>query len=196
MMIYIVRHGETQRNADGRIQGRRDIELNENGRRQAEAAAEALRGKSFQALITSPLSRAKQTGAILAQFAQIAEVREDARIVERDFGELDGARFTEDVRHRLYQEKVQGAESLEEVAARMAEAFDEYVQQYDGDILVVSHGAAITALLKRLDPQLQRMHVHLNNASFSLLEWKDGAFTVINYNLDAAYLNGGEDDDE
>lgn len=123
-------------------------------------------------------------------------MREDARIVERDFGELDGARFTEDVRHRLYQEKVQGAESLEEVAARMAEAFDEYVQQYDGDILVVSHGAAITALLKRLDPQLQRMHVHLNNASFSLLEWKDGAFTVINYNLDAAYLNGGEDDDE
>ena len=123
MMIYIVRHGETQWNADGRIQGRRDIELNENGRRQAEAAAEALRGKSFQALITSPLSRAKQTGAILAQFAQIAEVREDARIVERDFGELD-------------------------------------------------------------------------NASFSLLEWKDGAFTVINYNLDAAYLNGGEDDDE
>lgn len=108
MMIYIVRHGETQWNADGRIQGRRDIELNENGRRQAEAAAEALRGKSFQALITSPLSRAKQTGAILAQFAQIAEVREDARIVERDFGELDGARFTEDVRHRLYQEKVQG----------------------------------------------------------------------------------------
>ena len=145
MMIYIVRHGETQWNADGRIQGRRDIELNENGRRQAEAAAEALRGKSFQALITSPLSRAKQTGAILAQFAQIAEVREDARIVERDFGELDGARFTEDVRHRLYQEKVQGAESLEEVAARMAEAFDEYVQQYDGDILVVSHGAAQAA---------------------------------------------------
>ena len=63
MMIYIVRHGETQWNADGRIQGRRDIELNENGRRQAEAAAEALRGKSFQALITSPLSRAKKTHA-------------------------------------------------------------------------------------------------------------------------------------
>ena len=66
-----------------------------------------------------------------------------------------------------------------------------------GDILVVSHGAAITALLKRAGSRsLQRMHVHLNNASFSLLEWKDGAFTVINYNLDAAYLNGGEDDDE
>ena len=76
MMIYIVRHGETQWNADGRIQGRRDIELNENGRRQAEAAAEALRGKSFQALITSPLSRAKQTGAILAQFAQTSQAKQ------------------------------------------------------------------------------------------------------------------------
>ena len=196
MMIYIVRHGETQWNAEGRSQGRRDIELNENGRRQAEAAAEALRGKTFQALITSPLSRAKQTGAILAQYANIGEVREDARIVERDFGELDGARFTEDVRHRLYQEKVQGAESLEEVAERMYAAFREYVREYEGDILVVSHGAAITALLKRVDAHLQRMHVHLNNASFSLLEWKDGEFSVINYNLDAAYLNGGEDDDE
>lgn len=188
MMIYIVRHGETQWNAEGRIQGRRDIELNENGRRQAEAAAEALRGKTFQALITSPLSRAKQTGAILAQYANIGEVREDARIVERDFGELDGARFTEDVRHRLYQEKVQGAESLEEVAERMYAAFREYVREYEGDILVVSHGAAITALLKRVDAHLQRMHVHLNNASFSLLEWKDDEFSVINYNLDAAYL--------
>ena len=196
MMIYIVRHGETQWNAEGRIQGRRDIELNEDGRRQAEAAAEALRGKTFQALITSPLSRAKQTGAILAQHANIGEVREDARIVERDFGELDGARFTEDVRHRLYQEKVQGAESLEEVAERMYAAFREYVREYEGDILVVSHGAAITALLKRVDAHLQRMHVHLNNASFSLLEWKDDEFSVINYNLDAAYLNGGEDDDE
>ena len=196
MMIYIVRHGETQWNAEGRIQGRRDIELNENGRRQAEAAAEALRGKTFQALITSPLSRAKQTGAILAQYANIGEVREDARIVERDFGELDGARFTEDVRHRLYQEKVQGAESLEEVAERMYAAFREYVREYEGDILVVSHGAAITALLKRVDAHLQRMHVHLNNASFSLLEWKDGEFSVINYNLDAAYLNGGGDDEE
>ena len=196
MMIYIERHGETQWNAEGRIQGRRDIELNEDGRRQAEAAAEALRGKTFQALITSPLSRAKQTGAILAQYANIGEVREDARIVERDFGELDGARFTEDVRHRLYQEKVQGAESLEEVAERMYAAFREYVREYEGDILVVSHGAAITALLKRVDAHLQRMHVHLNNASFSLLEWKDGEFSVINYNLDAAYLNGGEDDDE
>ena len=196
MMIYIVRHGETQWNAEGRIQGRRDIELNEDRRRQAEAAAEALRGKTFQALITSPLSRAKQTGAILAQYANIGEVREDARIVERDFGELDGARFTEDVRHRLYQEKVQGAESLEEVAERMYAAFREYVREYEGDILVVSHGAAITALLKRVDAHLQRMHVHLNNASFSLLEWKDGEFSVINYNLDAAYLNGGEDDDE
>ena len=152
--------------------------------------------RTFQALITSPLSRAKQTGAILAQYANIGEVREDARIVERDFGELDGARFTEDVRHRLYQEKVQGAESLEEVAERMYAAFREYVRDYEGDILVVSHGAAITALLKRVDAHLQRMHVHLNNASFSLLEWKDGEFSVINYNLDAAYLNGGEDDDE
>ena len=155
---------------------------------------------SLAAAVNSELSTAvKNTLPITADANLEAALKKVSDKIDTDH--LNNNAFitssdTEDVRHRLYQEKVQGAESLEEVAARMAEAFDEYVQQYDGDILVVSHGAAITALLKRLDPQLQRMHVHLNNASFSLLEWKDGAFTVINYNLDAAYLNGGEDDDE
>ena len=53
-MIYIVRHGETQWNAEGRIQGRQDIELNEKGRQQMERAARELAGRRFQVVITSP----------------------------------------------------------------------------------------------------------------------------------------------
>ena len=60
-MIYIVRHGETQWNAEGRIQGRQDIELNEKGRQQMERAARELAGRRFQVMITSPLARAKES---------------------------------------------------------------------------------------------------------------------------------------
>ena len=195
-MIYIVRHGETQWNAQGRIQGRRDIELNDNGRRQAEKAGQELSGRSFSIMITSPLSRAKETGAILAKFAEVKEVREDERIIERDFGELDGAYFNEDVRHRLYQEKVQGAESLEDVGSRMLEAVKEYASEYEGDLLIVSHGSAITQLLKRIDPSLERVHIHLNNVSISLVEQAEGQLRVVDYNLDASYLNGADGEEE
>lgn len=195
-MIYIVRHGETQWNAQGRIQGRRDIELNDNGRRQAEKAGQELSGRSFRIMITSPLSRAKETGAILAKFAEVKEVREDERIIERDFGELDGAYFNEDVRHRLYHEKVQGAESLEDVGSRMLEAVKEYASEYEGDLLIVSHGSAITQLLKRIDPSLERVHIHLNNVSISLVEQAEGQLRVVDYNLDASYLNGADGEEE
>lgn len=195
-MIYIVRHGETQWNAQGRIQGRRDIELNDNGRRQAEKAGQELSGRSFRIMITSPLLRAKETGAILAKFAEVKEVREDERIIERDFGELDGAYFNEDVRHRLYQEKVQGAESLEDVGSRMLEAVKEYASEYEGDLLIVSHGSAITQLLKRIDPSLERVHIHLNNVSISLVEQAEGQLRVVDYNLDASYLNGADGEEE
>lgn len=195
-MIYIVRHGETQWNAEGRIQGRQDIELNEKGRQQMERAARELAGRRFQVMITSPLARAKESGAILAQSVEIGEVLEDERLIEREFGELDGARFSEDVRHRLYQEKVQGAESLEAVGERMFAAITAYVEAYEGDLLIVSHGSAITQLLKRIDPSLQPVHIHLNNASISLVERCDGALRVVDYNMDAAYLNGADGEDE
>ncbi len=195
-MIYIVRHGETQWNAQGRIQGRQDIALNDQGRRQIEHAANELQGRNFTAMITSPLARAKESGAILAQALSIGEVLEDARLIERDFGELDGAHFNEDVRHRLYQEKVQGAESLAEVGERMLAAVEDYARKYSGDVLIVSHGSAITQLLKRIDPLLQPVHIHLNNASISLVEASADQLRVVDYNLDAAYLNGDDGEEE
>ncbi len=195
-MIYIVRHGETDWNAEGRIQGRQDIELNDRGRRQIEDAAKELQGHSFEALITSPLSRAKESGMIFADFVDAKHVLVDPRLIERDFGELDGVHFTEDVRHRLYQEKVQGAESLEDVAVRMYAAVKEIADAYHGDVLIVSHGSAITQLLKKIDPALQKVHIHLNNACVSLIDQTHGELQVVDYNLNAAYLNGADGEDE
>lgn len=195
-MIYILRHGETQWNAEGRIHGQKDTAMNEDGRQQIEAAARELEGRTFQVMITSPLQRAKESGAILASTVHVDKVLVDDRLIEREFGELDGARFTDDVRHRLYQEKVQGAENLDSVGDRMYEAINEIADTYTGDVLIISHGSAITQLLKRIDPSLEKVHIHLNNASVSLVDKKDGKLYVVDYNLNPEYLNGADGEDE
>ena len=83
-MIYIVRHGETQWNAEGRIQGRQDIELNEKGRQQMERAAGGTGRPPISGDDHVPLARAKESGAFLAQSVEIGEVLEDERLIERE----------------------------------------------------------------------------------------------------------------
>ena len=65
-MIYIVRHGQTDWNVEGRNQGRTDIELNETGIKQAEEIAKKLEGKKFDMVFSSPLKRAYKTAQIIS----------------------------------------------------------------------------------------------------------------------------------
>ena len=66
--ICIVRHGETDWNAQGRLQGRTDIPLNENGKVQAMKCGEFLAQNNWDAVITSPLKRARETAEIIANY--------------------------------------------------------------------------------------------------------------------------------
>ncbi|MCL2461756.1 MAG: histidine phosphatase family protein, partial [Defluviitaleaceae bacterium] len=90
MKICIVRHGETDWNASGRLQGREDIPLNENGISQAERCGLALHGGKWRAVYTSPLKRARQTADIIAGILSITDVFEDTDLVERDYGKASG----------------------------------------------------------------------------------------------------------
>jgi alpha-ribazole phosphatase len=86
-MLIIVRHGRTRLNAEGRLQGRVDAELDELGRRQAEAIAAAVTRQvgEIAAIISSPLQRARQTAEAFGVTPQI-----DERWTELDYGVLDG----------------------------------------------------------------------------------------------------------
>lgn len=83
-MIYIVRHGETDWNKEGKLQGHTDTELNDTGRKQALILKDKLQNIHFDKVFVSPLKRTRQTAEIITKSPQII----DSRIIERNNGLL------------------------------------------------------------------------------------------------------------
>jgi 2,3-bisphosphoglycerate-dependent phosphoglycerate mutase len=142
--LLLARHGETDWNRELRIQGSSDIELNDLGRRQAQALAQELTDVDLDAIYSSDLARARQTAEAVAA-THALEVRFDRRLRERSFGSWEGltrediATFPEGSRH--------DGESDDEVRARVLEAIEEISRAHPGEqVLVVSHGGALNTL--------------------------------------------------
>jgi probable phosphoglycerate mutase len=155
--LVLIRHGETDWNAEGRYQGQSNVPLNANGLAQAEALAQRLRGMRFDAIYTSDLARAAQTAEVLAATTG-APIHRDRRLREIDQGEWEGlllaeiqARYAEAFeRRRLDPLATQppGGETVGQVRQRVLEAIREIGRTYPGgSVAVVSHGLAI-ALIK------------------------------------------------
>ena len=89
MILYIMRHGETEWNTKHWLQGRTDIPINENGRKVAELTREGLKDVVFDAAFTSPLLRAKETAQIVLEGRDV-ELIEEQRIIEMCFGDYEG----------------------------------------------------------------------------------------------------------
>lgn len=138
-MIYIVRHGQTNWNLEGRYQGRIDIELNEKGKEQAQEIKEKLKEIKFDKVFSSPLKRALETAKIITN----EPIEIDERIIERCNGKLEGklknecqnmVDFSDENEQRL------GIESLKQFRARISSFLDEIKEKYTGkDILIVTH---------------------------------------------------------
>lgn len=89
MHLFLIRHGETDWNSEGRIQGHTDTPLNARGILQAQQLAARLAGEQIDALYTSPLARARTTAEIIARQTGIAAIC-DERLKEKGIGELEG----------------------------------------------------------------------------------------------------------
>ncbi len=87
--FYFLRHGETDWNREGRYQGHADVPLNATGIAQAEAAGEALAGAEISRIVTSPLSRALKTAAVVAERLG-RPIHVERGLIERSFGSFDG----------------------------------------------------------------------------------------------------------
>lgn len=153
-MLYLVRHGQTSFNAEGRLQGQMDILLCEEGVRQSEELAERLatEGPRVRKLYCSTLKRAEQTALIIGRRLNLPPVSVSG-IEEIDFGCFQGHRFEECA--RLFPEKyadylIKGAESNayggetgRQVFERAREAIIKLPEAKEGCALVVCHGAVI-----------------------------------------------------
>ncbi|MFT4283770.1 MAG: histidine phosphatase family protein [Protaetiibacter sp.] len=176
--LYLVRHGETDWNAARRIQGRTDIPLNDAGRAQARQAAELLGRRRWDAVYASPLSRAHETAAIIADRLGVGGVTDVDALVERDYGAAEGMSFEQI--EALYPEGVRapGQETRAEVAARVVPALLALAERHPGErLVVVSHGGAIRSVLQTAEPGTQ--HPRITNASVHSFRVEDGALQLI-----------------
>lgn len=161
MRLYIIRHGETPWNVEGRLQGQTDIPLNENGIRLAKVTGEALKTVPFDFAISSPLKRARQTADLVLAGRDIP-VYEDARIEELSFGSWEGLgcrasnfeipseHFQDFYKDPFHFQPAADGETIEHLCARTRAFWEELVSRpewQDKTILIASHGCACRAIL-------------------------------------------------
>lgn len=189
--IVLLRHGRTEANATGLLQGRIDLPLDDFGAEQARRATELLAGATMgeiHTVVSSPLIRARQTAEGLGMPVEI-----DERFVEVDYGEFDGVPLT-DIPPATWSQwrsdasfRPPGGESLLDVGERVRAACEDLVLRArdEGTILVVSHVSPIkAAVLWALG--IDDGHVwrtHLDTASISLIDVDRGQPVLRGFNI-------------
>jgi len=179
--ILIVRHGQTPWNVERRIQGWRDIELNDNGRAQADALAKHLnhqyshQKQTIDAVYSSDLLRAKQTSQVVANaLALPLTLIEGVR--ERNYGVLEGIAFDRMHEHapdlaKVWAERhpdgvIPDGETLRQVHQRVTDSLHKVAAQHPGErVVVVTHGGAMDIIWRQamgIDLQTPRKAILLN----------------------------------
>lgn len=144
--LWLIRHGETQWSATGRHTGRTDVHLTDGGRRQAVELGRRLAGRSFALVLSSPLSRARET-CVIARLGSLMELDDDLR--EWDYGAYEG-RTTEDIRKEvpgwtIWTGDPPGGETAEQVGQRAARVM-ERAEAASGDVALFGHGHMLRIL--------------------------------------------------
>ena len=147
--LYVVRHGQTESSQRKAYSGRSDIALTEQGREQAHAAAAQLQDAGIDAVVTSPLIRARDTAHAIAE-ATGAPVRVDERLTEVDYGSFEGldrdeasarlGQVFDDWRADPFGSPVPGMEPLGDALARARAATADAIDRHDMPVIVGHQG--------------------------------------------------------
>ena len=188
--IYYIRHGETEWNADGRLQGTRDIPLNDLGRKQAAHAGNILadlfvrdgRDKSSLVFVASPLGRARSTMELVRGAMKLppADYALDDRLREIGYGQWEGSTLAEmQVRDPVLFTKRQtdkwtvsppGGESYVQVQARM----QDWYNSVRTDTVAVAHGGTARALMVALGLETPLSAADLTIEQGAVYVFRDG----------------------
>ncbi|MDR3076035.1 MAG: histidine phosphatase family protein [Synergistaceae bacterium] len=204
MRFFIIRHGETAWNTEGRFQGQRDTELNERGLEQSRRAAEYLAGHKFDAVASSPLKRALTLAEMIAGKCA-AKTEIIPAFTEINHGDWEG-RLSSEVKERwpqvletwhasphLVVMPGDGGESLRAVQLRAAAAAEKLAAEYSGDVCVAAHDAVIKALICHfLDAPLSSFwSFQIANCGLTIVEVTPGKPPRMSLMGDAHYLDEG-----
>lgn len=143
MKLYVIRHGRTNCNDEGKFNGKLDEDINETGINQALEAREKVKNLDIDLIICSPLLRTRHTCEIVN--ANNIPVIYDERIEERDCGTLTGKELGEfyytDYWNYYSDKKVEGLETISEIFERVRLFLEDIKERYgDKNILLVTHG--------------------------------------------------------
>ena len=188
--FILIRHGQTGWNRQGRFRGWGDIDLDDTGRRQAEAAARRVSRWEPTAIYSSPLKRALTTAQALADIAGLEVVPVDG-ITDMHFGVWQGMSIA-DVKERYPQQfdqwyhhperlEIPDGETLEDVRQRAVATIEELAARHEGEtIAVVTHRVVCRVLLCHL-LGLDNSHfwqIEQDTTAINLFEMEEGKTTV------------------
>ncbi|MCI8384454.1 MAG: histidine phosphatase family protein [Clostridia bacterium] len=163
MKLLLTRHGQTDWNVAGKIQGRTDIELNETGIKQAERTRDNLAKEKIDLIMTSPLKRARKTAEIIAGKRNIPIIVEE-EIMERYFGKFEGKTSLEfdfdEIWNYKLNKQYEDAESIKELFGRVKKFLEKIKTEYkDKTILIVTHGGVTVPIRATLEGIPEGMEV-------------------------------------
>lgn len=177
-LLYLVRHGETDWNKQRRIQGSTDIPLNETGREQARTTGRLLAGRDWDAVVSSPLSRAFETASIIASELGLDSPAPVDELVERRYGAAEGLDYDEIAERFPLDTAVPGREERDAVAARVIPALIALAEEHPGkSLVVVSHGGVIRSVLTAVEPE--EGFGSIRNGSVHSFRHTDGTLELI-----------------
>lgn len=174
--FYFIRHGQTDWNAEGRLQGHTDIPLNDKGREQARAAISFFKGLKIDLIFSSPLGCAYETAKIIGGGIG-APVKKHDGLKERHFGSNEGrlvreikAEYVANPKMEILMEKSDfphaiDSESYYVLENRLVQAVDEVVKNSQGNILIAGHGAVFSALNGGVSSNDDQVYARCSNAT-------------------------------
>jgi probable phosphoglycerate mutase len=192
--VLLIRHGQSQGNAEGRFGGHTDTPLSARGRAEARRTAHALAAESFSAIVCSDLARAIETASPLAKIARL-ELQTAEAFRERSVGVMEGLTFEEAAAQhpeqyaallrRDFEHVLLGGESYRQTLDRASRKLDELVEQYKGGRLAIyTHTGTICILalhiMGALDaPELKPVWIASRNCGISRFDLRDDGFVRV-----------------
>jgi probable phosphoglycerate mutase len=175
--LFLVRHGRTALNAEGRLRGLADPPLDETGIAEAHAVAGALRARGIGVVYCSPLQRATHTARVIAEACGVEWITDD-RFNDRDYGPWTGHLRQEVIAEFGSVDSAPGVEPTANVLERVRPAVGRVIDEHpDAAVAIVTHDAVIRPLVAALDPWAGELTVP--TGSWSELAETDDVWTLL-----------------